>query len=167
MRSFGVLLALALPAAATDLDQTRLNDQLRACYEAAADNDGRRTCLGQVADTCMSEIDGGQTNRGIVLCLQAETNAWDGLLNAEYTQSMRWAQSRDVEEAKAFPEHATLAVSLRSAQRAWLAFRDAECALAYAQWGAGSIRFVAGATCLRNITADRTIALRVLREQIK
>ena len=54
--------------------------------------------------------------------------------------------------------------ALRDAQRAWIAFRDAECAMEYAAWGTGSIRSIAGADCMMSLTAERTVRLIELRE---
>jgi uncharacterized protein YecT (DUF1311 family) len=55
--------------------------------------------------------------------------------------------------------------ALRDAQRAWIAFRDADCAARYAMWQDGTIRTIVGANCHLTMTAQRTIELRDMRGQ--
>ena len=73
----------------------------------------------------------------------------------------------DEEEAAYFPEFAVRAEKLLEAQRAWIVYRDAECALDYAEWGAGSMRNIAHADCRLQMTAERTIELRRMREMFQ
>lgn len=54
-----------------------------------------------------------------------------------------------------------------AAQRAWIALRDGDCALEYAMWGSGSMGQIAGATCLLDKTAERTIYLRFLGRDVQ
>lgn len=49
---------------------------------------------------------------------------------------------------------------VENAQRAWLAFREAECLMAYAGWGGGSMRNIASSACDLRMTAERAVALR-------
>ena len=77
---------------------------------------------------------------------------------------MAWAKAGDADDMANFPEFANRADSLRAAQRAWIAFRDAECGLEYALWGSGSMRNIAGTDCLMHMAAERTIELRAKRE---
>ncbi len=130
---------------------------LHAAYPAAADDagtldvclsqnrDNPTACYGVVADPCQQATK--QTTLDIVACMGRETAAWDALLN-------RWYK-----ELKA-PLDEPSAEALRDAQRAWIAFRDADCAFAYTRWGDGSMRNVAGAYCQRDRTAGRAIELR-------
>lgn len=106
----------------------------------------------------------GQTTHGMVTCTVAETRLWEGYLDVEYRASLAWAEAMDAEESLLAPGFAKLAEALRGAQRAWIAFRDAECALARAFWGSGSMGRIAGASCMLEMTADRAIDLRALRE---
>jgi len=55
---------------------------------------------------------------------------------------------------------------LRDAQRAWIAYRDANCAMEYGLWGAGSMRQIAGADCQMRMTAERMLELRSYRQQL-
>ncbi|MEL7344578.1 MAG: lysozyme inhibitor LprI family protein, partial [Pseudomonadota bacterium] len=105
----------------------------------------------------MAEAEGGQTTLGMAMCTQAETRAWDRVLNAEYARTMAWNRAMDAEDRVYFPEFANREHALRVAQRAWIAFRDAECALAYAQWGAGSMRHIAGTSCHLDMMARAAV----------
>jgi len=111
----------------------------------------------------MAREEKGETTVGMVACMLAEAQVWAVWLDTEYRASMDWAEAQDEAERAAFPEFANRATALRDAQRAWIAFRDAECGLAYALWGAGSMRLLAGADCRLEMTAARARDLRVLR----
>ena len=161
-----VFLGSAVAPSAAELDEltARYGDELTNCYDAAADTDARLACIGVMSSTCMGTEAGGETTTGMSLCLQAERAGWDVLLNAEYRRTLAWSMSMDAEDAGSFPEFANRAKTLRDAQRAWMSFRDAECANAYAAWGSGSLRVIGAANCLMDITAKRAVALRQKRE---
>ena len=107
---------------------------------------GGRDCIGVVSQLC-HEAPGGETTVGAAACLLRERDAWDVLLNRHY-QELRKAQTDPARTA------------LRNAQRAWIAFRDADCSFAYEQFAGGSIRQITGATCQRDRTAERVLHLR-------
>lgn len=134
-----------------------------ACL-AAAPAEARAGCIGKVSDACIAGAEGGETTLGMSMCMADEAEVWDRLLNAEYRKTMARAKAMDSDEAESFPQFANRAVALRDAQRAWIAFRDAECALAYAEWGAGSMRHIAGSECVMRMTAQRALELRAMRE---
>lgn len=156
-----LLALLAGPAAAGMSDETALAE-LRACLGAGKAGTGA-ACIGGVSERCRAVTAGGETTLGIVECALTETRAWDALLNEEYRATRDWARDMDRATAEHSPEFANRAQSLLEAQRAWIAFRDAECGLAYALWGSGSLRTVAGANCRMEMTAERTLALREMR----
>ncbi|NBD29020.1 MAG: DUF1311 domain-containing protein [Alphaproteobacteria bacterium] len=133
-----------------------------ACLEAAADAQAAQACIGRFAAACMTAEEDGQTTAGMTLCTLAEHAAWDALLNREYRKAMAAAQAADAAEAEYAPEFAVMADALRAAQRAWIPFRDAECGFAHAQWGVGTMRQIAGASCHLDMTAQRTIHLKFL-----
>ena len=137
---------------------------LEQCYLEADGSEAKIQCIGALSQSCMAEEDGGETTLGISLCLSSEAEVWDVFLNEEYQKSMSWAKSADQEDQEYFPEFANRASALRDAQRAWIAFRDAECSLAYAAWGAGSMRHIAGNDCIMTLTAKRAIEVRNIRE---
>lgn len=163
MRVAAAALILALPATAAEHELETFQPVLTQCYEAAATPDAKRACIGKMWDACQTTPDGG-TTIGMSFCALAERDVWDGYLNAEYRATMDAMRRMDAADG---PEFATRADFLRDAQRAWIAFRDAECGLAYAIWGSGSMRQIAGAACLRDLTAERTIELIEIRETMR
>lgn len=155
----------AQPGLATEHEVGAYGSTLTTCYAKAVDRSGRQACMGQMAQLCMDSQDGGHTTLGMSSCLNAEAQVWDQFLNDEYTMTMASSKALDVDEAEYFPEFAKRAEHLRAAQRAWIAFRDAECALAYAQWGSGSMRSIAYADCMMTMTGTRALELRAMREE--
>ncbi len=109
----------------------------------------------------MAREDDGDTTTGMVSCMSAETEIWDNLLNAEYKVT------RDLFASMDSNDDGRRVDALLKAQRAWITFRDAECALQYSAWGNGSIRSIAGADCLMGVTAERTSRLVELREPLE
>lgn len=166
---FSGLAAVWFPvsAQATEHEVAEFGPVLTRCYEAAVDSEAKAACMGEMATECMDRQDGGHTTLGMTYCLNAEAVVWDGFLNAEYEATRDWAKAADVDEAEFFPEFAERADKLLQAQRAWIAFRDAECALDYAEWGSGSMRNIAHADCMLQMTAERTINLRRKREMFE
>jgi uncharacterized protein YecT (DUF1311 family) len=154
--------ALAFPA---DAQEAALQDvaAVRGCLQAEGLN-AVAGCAGRLLEACQSSTADGQTTLGIVNCAGRETAAWDVLLNEEYQATRAWAEDADAVEAASAPQFGRSAEALLEAQRAWIAFRDAECGLAYALWGSGSMRTIAGANCLLSMTAERTVMLRAMRE---
>lgn len=158
-----ILIALLLATPAFAQEPFDAAPHVEICT-SVADADEMRGCIGAASAQCMEETDGGQTTIGMAMCLQAETQAWDAALNAEYGATMAWAKALDEDEAEYFPEFANRAEALRDAQRAWISFRDGECGFAYAQWGSGSMRHIAGNSCLLQMTAERAIRLFEMRQ---
>ena len=136
--------AMAGPAAAQQVDPWAV----RGCFQAAGPGERAPRCLGQAANVCQSQ--GHQTTLGMSACIQAETAVWDQMLNEAYGAARAALESQD----------AGLGTALRDAQRAWIAYRDAECALEYARWAGGSIRTIVAANCLMTETAERALELR-------
>ena len=159
-----LLLLLPFGARAEGELYARYGDITRECYQNARDHDQRIACIGRMAGRCMAEEQGGETTLGMSMCASAETAVWDEFLKAEFGAAMRQAHEMDAEDAGSFPEFARRVESLRDAERAWIGFRDAQCAFEYAQWGAGSMRHIAGASCRQELTARRAIALRDMQE---
>lgn len=155
---------MAGPGAAQELP-AESQAALEACYYGAEDPAGRAACKDLVFKLC-EELPGMTTTMGMMTCAQQETQAWDVLLNAEYAETMGWAKAMDAQERATFPEFAKRAEALLAAQRAWIAFRDAECGLAYAVWGSGSMRNIAASACVADMTAERTLALRAVRDEM-
>ena len=164
MRIALALVFLAAPAVAQEAWDSA--PDIAACM-AADDATAKRACIGKAAENCMETSEGGYTTLGMSMCAAAETDGWDAVLNAEYTRTMDWSRAMDAEDQTHFPEFAKREETLRAAQRAWIAFRDAECGYAYAQWGAGSMRHIAGTSCMLDMTATRAIELFEMREVMR
>lgn len=158
MKRFGIILALmaqtmmATPVAAQNLAIDP--GQVYACHANTPEGQRTATCLGAASNICQG-LPGGSTTIGISECIQAETQVWDQILNDEY----------QVARAHLASLNEGLSVSLRDAQRAWIAFRDAECELTYARWQGGSIRSIAYANCVLVMTAERALQLRSMGPQ--
>lgn len=127
---------------------------VRACFSDTPFGTFDPACLGDAANQCQG-LPGGSTTIGITDCIGAETAIWDAALNETYQQV------RDNFERVGGED---LTISLRDAQRAWIAFRDAECAMQYQKWIEGSIRTVVAATCRMRMTAHRALTLRYMTE---
>ena len=138
-----------------------------ACFDGAEDSAEAGACVGQGATICMETEQDGYTTVGMMFCTLAEYEAWDVLLNRDFGSYMEYARMGDDEMSALFPEFANGADSLLAAQRAWIPYRDAQCALEYSLWGEGSMRQTAGASCLMDMTAKRVIYLRFMTEKIR
>lgn len=171
VRKLGFLAAAVVlftrPVVATEHEVGDYGSVLEGCYGSAADPAAQSACIGQMSRACMDSQDGGHTTLGMSSCLGAEADVWDLFLNVEYLATMALSKVADEGEAEFSPAFANRVESLRAAQRAWIAFRDAECSLAYAQWGSGSMRNIAGADCRMKMTAKRTLELRDMREMFE
>lgn len=82
-----------------------------------------------------------KTTMGIAECVAERAKVWDGRLNTAYQ-----ALTKRSDPAQRAP--------LKSAQRAWITYRDANCRFYGA--GQGTISRIEGAECLRAMTQQRT-----------
>ena len=99
-------------------------------------------------ETCL-DIDSNQTTYGMMACIQASEDAWDQLLNALYKELMNSLDSTGQER-------------LRTAQRAWLAYRDAEFTLngsIYYENLSGTIYYIFAADREMEIVKHRVLEL--------
>lgn len=80
----------------------------------------------------------------IIECVGKATQKWDKRLNSSYRELMKGSE----------PAQQT---ALRSAQRLWIQYRDANCGYYASQ--DGSISRIAAAECVRSITRERTCEL--------
>jgi uncharacterized protein YecT (DUF1311 family) len=77
----------------------------------------------------------------MVECLKEKTAYWDKRLNAAYQQALNLAQPKQREQ-------------LRTAQRLWVQYRDANCL--YYDLGEGTIARIEAGECMRSMTEIRT-----------
>ena len=149
-----IVMFYTFPAWAQDVDPAIV----KSCFVGADIGETTPSCIGQAANEC--QMRGYTTTIGITQCIQAETQEWDNLLNRAYKATRADFTNSD----NALSDNSIdLTDQLLKAQRAWIAFRDAECALAYARWQDGSIRSVVHANCMMVMTASRTIELRDMK----
>lgn len=133
---------------------------LETCLEAKDDPVGARACIGVVAGPCLDASPAGGTVAGVTVCTRAEAAAWEAILDATYGELV--LASRSVAE---FDIEAGLPVghreeTLRAAERAWIAFRDADCAHAVAALGRTGEAATTAAWCRLEHDAQRTLVLR-------
>ena len=160
-RPIAALLMLVLLAGDSMAEDT---GRIAACLENTREIDRARTCIGLTSDPCMETHD-GHTTTGMFACMEAEYTAWDTLLNRYWQPLMAKARALDKIEAEYAQGTPSAAKALRKAQRAWIAWRDAECAYAAAEWGSGTGRGPAHIACLLQLTAERAIGFHLsLRE---
>lgn len=123
------------------------------CVLQAGKGDTDPDCIGVAAGACQTATPSGSTTVGISECLMSENAVWDRLLNQEYQAN------RD-----AFADTPGMNEKLQTAQRAWIALREADCQIAYDRYGGGSMRTIASAACQMEHTARRALQLRDMRE---
>ena len=101
------------------------------------------TGLSNQYTTCMNKP--GSTTLGMIECTTTETQRQDAQLNKAYKALM--AELKPPRRAQ-----------LQDAQRAWLKYRDANCAF-YADLDGGTLARVNANSCLLTATAERVRAL--------
>ena len=86
----------------------------------------------------------------MVECLKGKTAQWDKRLNVAYQQALKSANDKQREQ-------------LRTAQRLWIQYRDANCL--YYGLGDGTISRIEAGECMRNLTEARARELEGLGHQ--
>ena len=133
------------------------------CLAQATPETGSQ-CAGRAADVCMMANPGGQSTYGMSFCLDAEWTWWDSGLNATFQALMALEKAEDARMTAVGAFAPSLADALRGMQRAWIAWRDARCAYAAAQWAGGTGAGPAVIGCLLEETARQALVLQT-REQ--
>lgn len=158
--ALGLVIAIAhLANSASAQTLTADPGSVRACFADTPTGALYPVCLGQAANNCQQQ-EGGSTTIGITECIQSETAVWDAILNQEYLATQATNRAAD---AGGFVEGLGREDTLREAQRAWIAFRDADCTARYATWQDGTIRSIVAANCHLTMTAARAVDLRDMR----
>jgi uncharacterized protein YecT (DUF1311 family) len=148
------LLVAAAPAAADEARDARF---VAGCLEVNLRNGAaaaEQRCVGLLSRSCMNGPNGAAA-AGQAKCLLRETAAWRRVLDGAWEELEPRVAAYDAEGPAGGAHEALLA-----AQEAWREFAAAECGYAYALWGDGSFRDVAGADCRLNVTARRAIQIR-------
>ncbi|MCB8839108.1 lysozyme inhibitor LprI family protein [Aurantimonas sp. VKM B-3413] len=147
---------IAHPALAETGDVKADTATVKACLSKAGDDP--QGCVGVIANPCQDAPDGKST-QGIDACLDRELQAWDAILNERYRTAMTAAKEVDERLQAESGAEPSVAAALLKAQRAWIAFRDAECDRRYEFFKEGTIRTNIFYACVNALTADRAIAL--------
>ena len=90
------------------------------------------------------------TQRDLNACADQDFRAADARLNDTYRQLVASLRDR--------PD---MVVMLTKAERAWVSFRDAECAFAGSEFEGGTMQPMAISGCLAQVTTEREKMLRV------
>ena len=154
MRLLACLALLAGPALAQE-EPHYDPDVLRTCLAATDWGD----CISVAADACLA-TDAGSTTLGVGYCYNAAWEDWDKRLNETYAEAVRQARDLDADNAEGPYDLASSEEALRTAQRAWIAFRDAACEYEGTRWSGGTGGGPASAQCLMDLTARQTVFLR-------
>ena len=123
---------------------------LLAVLMAQAEIPPGRDCRPGSIDDCYTEahyqcVETAQTTAILVGCMGSELDRQDSALNRTYAQTMGRLNVRQQRK-------------LRTAQRAWIAYRDAHCAsLVDGDWG--GLSRVTAAGCLLDMTIERRLDL--------
>ncbi len=138
-----------MSAAAAAADDAQ---RIEGCLATA---EARTDCIGVIARDCEGI---GGTTQSIAACYEREAAGWDRLLNAWWPRMRALAHAADASNRDQFgADFRSAAETQLAAQRAWIAFRDAECAHQYLLSAGGSIRVIVGAICRLDVTARRVI----------
>jgi uncharacterized protein YecT (DUF1311 family) len=136
-------LAVASIAVAAPKLAPAAND--RAAVQKCVTSKDARACIGQIAKACIAGP-GGETTMGMMACAGRERAAWDDQLNASYK----------LLQGKTTP---TQASALKSAQQAWMAYRDARCGFEASRYEGGTLSGVLAGDCLMRVTAERALEI--------
>ncbi|SDF11457.1 Uncharacterized conserved protein YecT, DUF1311 family [Celeribacter baekdonensis] len=107
-------------------------------------------CGPALAEEPQVDCDNAMTQTDMNICSYQDYQAADAVLNETYA----WAMDR----AKTYGD--TAADALRSAQRAWIPYRDAACDAEAVLYEGGSIQPLIMNSCLANLTRQRTDEMR-------
>jgi len=90
-----------------------------------------------------------------------EWKAADAVMTAQWTRTYAYMKGRDAQNRSRGGGFGYAAATLES-QRAWIAFRDKQCAIEGGQFAGGSMQGMARAQCLTRLTRERTNQLKAL-----
>lgn len=155
-KRLGLWLALGIGAFAAPAFAADGKAQLKLCLVKSSNAEEDRACKDLVYLDCEAASDSLATSV-LASCLARETDAWDAHLNSEWSKVRAEAEARDAADAGAQGANVK---SLLAAQRAWLAYRDAECDNTYQRYIGGTIRSLMAGSCLAEMNAERVIDFR-------
>ena len=147
-----------------DVDVEFMEQQIRACVEAAESSGDVRECGGQFANACMEEDpQWGMATVGMVFCIGTAEAVWSQMVSEFYEQALREMIADDDRDHEfGTPRGNDLpfrAPNLKASQVAWEKYQDAECTLQYARWRGGTGAPVLGAACRLRMNYERVALL--------
>ena len=138
-------LAAASPALAGPDDWAAAHE---ACMASISSLDEASGCIGIYRDACSEERIRSNQDLADGQCMTGEAAEWDARLNRSWAA----VKARLAGNAQGLR-------ALTQAQKAWIAFRDAECAASAAIWEPEGTGAAAAGNCLLSMTAQRFIEL--------
>lgn len=102
-------------------------------------------CVGLISEPCQETSEGAST-AGMMACVGREHRVWDQRLNDAYRDLL--ATLDPAGQAK-----------VRDIQRAWIAWRDKKCTMAYVIFEGGTMAGPVSAACVMDATARRSFEL--------
>lgn len=134
----------ALPSSGLPEGPQGAEGYLRRVGAGAAVNPER--CVGYAAEVCRGMDEDGSSTLGMAACVKRERTVWEERLNASYRKLM----------AKASPPARD---AYRTSERAWVAYRDAACAIPTARLGTHDRVVPLTTGCLLDLTARQALWL--------
>jgi len=110
------------------------------------------------------EID-QMTQQGMNYCAYQDYLVADAKLNAQWSKTATVMKQRDADFDSEYDDRPGYFDTLLAAQRAWIAYRDTQCASEGYYARGGSLEPLLVSTCKTKLTEDRTEQLRFLIEQ--
>ncbi|KQO08354.1 lysozyme inhibitor LprI family protein [Sphingomonas sp. Leaf242] len=109
---------------------------------------------GMPPNTCANPLDQSTMTR----CAYEDYDKADAQLNAQWRRTL--ARRRDLDKANPMDGAPTYMAALTAAQRAWIAYRDAQCAVEGQEMRGGSGEPMIAGQCLARLTRERTAYLK-------
>jgi uncharacterized protein YecT (DUF1311 family) len=147
--ALGILLIASSPGLAEDPFQPTASERgaIDKCLKRTAEDDVLKksaACVGLISDPCIDK-----DTATAVACQERETRIWDELLNKAF------------QDARAHLDSAA-GGALKDAQRAWIIFRDAKCAVSEKEYEGGTMATIMVADCKRTETGRRAIEMQAI-----
>lgn len=136
-------------------------------FNACLANEPPEACEGRAMEACVAAEEGGWTTYGMISCISMENLLWSWAINRETNEMIRRFRAIDADNRRIYGEaYSGGAETLAVNRAAWEAWVEAECALDYARFGAGSHRNVAAGLCGLSLSAARLTRLRSLFDPV-
>ena len=149
----GVLGAALMQGAAAQAEPVFSPEATERCVAEAYNASPTRS--GQACITSP----GGDTTIGMMACFDGELRYWDHRLTEAYSRKRQSARQSDQQLAGIRATALSSSDTLRTMQRAWIAFRDAACLHEQAQWMGGTGAGPATLACHMHETARQALKL--------